>query len=1148
MRKTIHISLLLITGFSFAQTLPTTENYIQTRTYLEEVTSSSPGAKQVHTVQYFDGLGRPKQVVNVKASPQQKDVVTPIEYDQFGRQVRDYLPVPQTGTQNGTLYTSPLGNAPAIYGAEKIYSEKILESSPLDRLLQQKQVGNEWDSQPVVFGYSANTAAEVKKYTTATTWVNDATVSAITEGGTYGANQLYKNTVTDEDGNESIEFKNGQGQTLLVRKKNGTQNVDTYYVYNEYDQLAFVIPPLAAVAPSLTTSVLDNLCYQYRYDGRNRLVEKKLPGKGWEYMVYDKADRLILTQDANLEQQGKWMITKYDIFGRVAYTGILPGGSRISMQNQITNPNLVITEARDIAGFTKNGMQVYYTNEYFTNIQTVLSVNYYDTYPTGSPALPAQILGQDILSQDAQSHNQSTKSLPTASYVKNIEDDNWTKTYIWYDKKGRAVATHSINHLGGYTRTESLLDFAGVPQQTYTYHKRLSSDTEKVIAETFVYDHQNRLLEHRHQVDSQSEEILAQNEYNELSQLVNKQVGNGLQSIDYEYNIRGWLTKINEPTDLNGKLFGYEIKYTNPEEANARFNGNIAEVDWAKATGFNEPTIRRYSYSYDAINRLTNANFSEPNVTIPQNEFYNESMSYDQNGNITQLSRNAPSFYGNYAEQIDALSYAYNGNRLITVNDGSGNPTGYEGGGNPMEYDANGNMLTMPDKNINQIGYNYLNLPNAIGIHENKFKFLYLYRADGTKLRKLTNLTQQDGEFATITEYIDGFHYLTTQGTPDNNVNPVYFAYEQEAFIEEMQLSPNETTLRFFPTAEGFYDFENNEYIYQYKDHLGNVRLSYKERNGYPEVTDSNDYYPFGMNFIRNEEENAVFGVGSYFNYKYNGKELQETGMYDYGARMYIPDIGRWGVVDPLAEMMTRHSPYNYAFNNPIRFIDPDGRYALPPNDSGGFKNGQIWTDNDGSWERVDGGWKSKIDGQSSVIDEVTLKGKAGGGSSGSGGNGGGWGSPGNGSMGGGGAPSPIKLRPVDDIEEQMNRKQQLEYERLQNKINQVNKGVSAAMIGNTVKTELITQAGKTADLASFTKGYLKVFKGFGYAGTAVNLGSAGYQLYNNPTSGNATRLVVQGAAIGAVFIPVVGWGVSLGIGAADMIWGDDFYNWIDNQ
>ncbi|REC63647.1 RHS repeat-associated core domain-containing protein [Chryseobacterium pennae] len=899
----IPISMLLITHSVYAQLtpLPNTENYIQTKTYLDY--NGSVPTKSSETVGYFDGLGRAKQVVNVKASPLGRDVVTHIEYDQFGRQTKDYLPVPQSGTQNGAIITNPLSNAtqPGIYGSEKIYSEKMLEKSPLDRIMQQIQPGNDWANKPVGFSYEANMANEVYQYTTKTTWENGATKSELILASAtsfYAPGTLYKNGVTDEDGNLTVEFKNGRGQTLMVRKIITNAYIDTYYVYNEYDQLAFVISPNVANQP-ITETLLNDLCYQYRYDGRNRLVEKKLPGKGWELMVYDKADRLILTQDAVMGSKGKWLLTKYDIFGRVIYTGVLVSTAKRAVLQDLIK-DLVITEPRSTQGFIRNGMTIYYVNNYFmVDTESILSVNYYDTYPeyTFNPPFPSTIQGVPTLTENLH-EGRSTKGLPVMSLVKNIENDNWTKNYTYYDTKARAIGTYSINHLGGYTQTESKLDFAGVAQNVVTRHKRLATDTETVITENFEYDHQNRLLVHKHQVGGNPVEILTQNTYNELSQLESKKVGGisvgtSLQQIDYKYNIRGWMTKINDPANLNGKLFGYEIKYTNPVNplyATARYNGNIAEIDWNTS---NDNVLRRYTYDYYADNKLKFGHYSEPWATAPQNSFYSEYIIYDLNGNISQLYRNAKNSTTGVAMQIDDLTYSYAGNRLLNVKDNAQNNLGYVGGGNTISYDDNGNMTSHIDKDITTINYNYLNLPTEVNYIDPNTKLQFLFRADGTKLKKTYNyFNLRAGKVITAnTEYLDGFQYT-------------------------------EASLKFVPTSEGYFNFENNKYIYNYADHLGNVRLSYFKNGTGIEVLEENNYYPFGL---KHEGYNILGGNPNY-NYKYNGKELQETGMYDYGARMYMPDIGRWGVVDPLAEKMTRHSPYNYAFNNPIRFIDPDGR------------------------------------------------------------------------------------------------------------------------------------------------------------------------------------------------------------------------------
>ncbi len=242
-------------------------------------------------------------------------------------------------------------------------------------------------------------------------------------------------------------------------------------------------------------------------------------------------------------------------------------------------------------------------------------------------------------------------------------------------------------------------------------------------------------------------------------------------------------------------------------------------------------------------------------------------------------------------------------------------------GNNYIHGDANGNMTKDNNKDISSIQYNHLNLPTQV-LFDHGGSILYTYDATGVKLKKeiFLNAPNFNNPVADFTTYYAG-NYI----------------YEKESTTESLQ---------FFSHPEGYVEKNgsNFEYVYQYKDHLGNIRLSYADtdNNGSidanSEIISEKNYYPFGLehkgynNVVQNSNSAAS-------RFKFGGKEFNdELGLnwYDVSARNYDPALGRWMNIDPLAEQMRRHSPYNYAFDNPIRFTDPDGMKPAGCTDSEG--------------------------------------------------------------------------------------------------------------------------------------------------------------------------------------------------------------------
>ncbi|MGA0559045.1 DUF6443 domain-containing protein [Larkinella sp. VNQ87] len=302
---------------------------------------------------------------------------------------------------------------------------------------------------------------------------------------------------------------------------------------------------------------------------------------------------------------------------------------------------------------------------------------------------------------------------------------------------------------------------------------------------------------------------------------------------------------------------------------NYESNGNISTMSWQHPN-----SSGAYQFSYDGLNRMTAGRNGSGT---------GENLSYSLNGNISSLQR----YEG--TTQVDNLTYSYDGNRLKKVTDTANNAAGFNNGssGSNDDYthDANGNTLSDANRSAT-MAYNWLNLPRRVTINGKTLD--YVYETSGVK--RTFNNNSSPTSYEGIFEY-DGGNNVTRIATEEGQLVKVNGVWQWQYYL---------------------------------RDHLGNVRVVMNE-NG--QTVQQSEYQPFGLAVLK-------AGIVGDNKYLYNGKEAQpETNWLDYGARMYDPAVGRWMAVDPVAESFESVSPYNYALNNPLVYIDPAGDSTYHVND-----------------------------------------------------------------------------------------------------------------------------------------------------------------------------------------------------------------------
>lgn len=496
--------------------------------------------------------------------------------------------------------------------------------------------------------------------------------------------------------------------------------------------------------------------------------------------------------------------------------------------------------------------------------------------------------------QNATGHPTGSVTLTTGG--------EWLYGVTYYTVKGLPCDTRQ-SCLGGkalLSRTE--YSFTDKPLRT-VWEVRHDGRTDSVVYANSYSPVNDALAIQLVACNGGAPQFVSRLEYDDLGRLVRKTLPGNSGSVEYAHNVRGWLTT------LSGPGYAETLSY------DGLYNGNIASVSHSYQNGGVRDTFR-YTFAYDNLNRMVSAG----------NDHYGESVDYDRNGNVVALHRYGKRNNGSYG-LTDDLQLHYVGNHIRGITDRQGGLV-YDGGFDfkpkkldrhrPYEYNTVGALAHDPDRNVT-VSYSVLGTPAMIA-YGNGNTTEYIYDADGTKLKTTWKTRAANALCSMVAAEETGAEAETDDGILSIQASvPSACVENSREQVGPFIFTDGKLEWVLFDGGFCLLSGQYTAYCYYVCDHLGSVREVVSDAWN----VQRNGYYAYGGpygDWNTNADVQPLKFLGKEWDHQH-GLDL-----YDFGARLYDPAVGRWTTMDPLCEKYYSVSPYAYCHNNPVNRIDPDGR------------------------------------------------------------------------------------------------------------------------------------------------------------------------------------------------------------------------------